>query len=492
MATAKSIGRETAERTVRRVRLRIASSAAGAAALAVYLFTLAPSVGFIDAGELAAVAHTFGIAHPTGYPLFTVLAGIWAYLPLGDGIVRLNVFAAVLAASAVVLHVYLIHFLLGLFRRKPSRREKGKKSSGVGAKGNPVPLPEDVRIALAAFGALFIAFSETFWKTALSVEVYALHLPLVTAAILFFVRATLDPSAGDTMRRRFLSAAALVLGLSFSNHMTTLLLLPAFAIVYFRVHGFGAPAWKGVGRAAPFFAVGLLPYFYLPLRAAASPVLNWGNPTTFERFLWHITGRQYQVWMFEGLKAAGKQLSWFLSTYPAEFGWVGAALCAAGAVAVFRRERLVGTFLALLFLGCVAYAVNYSIYDIESYFLLAYMTSGVWAAFGLGAVYAVSRKRRAIPLIAGAIALGVLLGANFPSVSQRGNHLVEDYSRNMFASLEPNAIILSYQWDYWVSASYYYQLVERLRPDVVVIDKELLRRSWYFEQLRRWHPDIYR
>ena len=48
--------------------------------------TLAPSLDFIDAGELAAVAHTFGVAHPTGYPLFTLLAGLWARLPIGDGI----------------------------------------------------------------------------------------------------------------------------------------------------------------------------------------------------------------------------------------------------------------------------------------------------------------------------------------------------------------------------------------------------------------------
>ena len=45
-----------------------------AAAFIIYLFTLAPSVVQIDSGELAALQITLGIAHPTGYPLFTIIA----------------------------------------------------------------------------------------------------------------------------------------------------------------------------------------------------------------------------------------------------------------------------------------------------------------------------------------------------------------------------------------------------------------------------------
>jgi hypothetical protein len=77
---------------------------------------------------------------------------------------------------------------------------------------------------------------------------------------------------------------------------------------------------------------------------------------------------------------------------------------------------------------------------------------------------------------------------NFGKVDQRDNHLVEDYTMNMFSSLQPGALVLSYQWDYWVSASYYFQLVDGMRPDLIVIDKELLRRSWYLKQLESRYP----
>jgi hypothetical protein len=77
---------------------------------------------------------------------------------------------------------------------------------------------------------------------------------------------------------------------------------------------------------------------------------------------------------------------------------------------------------------------------------------------------------------------------HFDKTNETKNYLVEDYTQNMFNSFQPNALVLSYQWDYWVSASYYYQLVKGVRPDVAVVDKELLRRSWYFVQLEKRYP----
>ena len=53
--------------------LALASLGVFAVASCVYVVTMSRSVGFIDRGELAAVATTLGIAHPTGYPTITML-----------------------------------------------------------------------------------------------------------------------------------------------------------------------------------------------------------------------------------------------------------------------------------------------------------------------------------------------------------------------------------------------------------------------------------
>ena len=64
--------------------------ATGLIAFVVYLITLARHVGVWDIAEFQTVPHLFGISHPTGYPLFTVLGGLWSWLPFGNMATRMN------------------------------------------------------------------------------------------------------------------------------------------------------------------------------------------------------------------------------------------------------------------------------------------------------------------------------------------------------------------------------------------------------------------
>ncbi len=473
----------------------LASAGVSLVALIVYLLTLAPSVDFIDAGELATVAHTWGIAHPTGYPLFTLLAGLWALLPIGSGIFRLNVFAAVLAAVAAGVAVQFFYELL----RAPKLHRAGKvqprkKGTGSAAPARPADADELENLKAAAAAGLLLAFGGTYWRTALSIEVYALHILMLALVLWSAARLLFLPAADVRVLRRRMMITAVLLGLSFSNHMSTVFLLPALLVLLFLMHGRTAGFRKSLLSAAAAFAVGLLPYLYLPLRAAAHPFLNWGNPATLENLIWHVSGKQYSVWMFSSAEAWGGQFAYALGAFGRDMVWFALLPAVLGLAAAFRRSWKLGLFLLLLFLTCLVWAAGYDILDIDSYFLLGFFVLAGWAALGLRLLARWSVLRGAgilrDPLLLGAIALLPLL-TQFDRVSQRGNYLVEDYTRNMYASLAPDAIVISFQWDFWVSASYYYQRVEGERPDVIVLDKELFRRSWYFEQLRHNHPDVY-
>ena len=79
---------------------------------------------------------------------------------------------------------------------------------------------------------------------------------------------------------------------------------------------------------------------------------------------------------------------------------------------------------------------------------------------------------------------------NFEKTDESKNYFVDDYTNNVFKSADKNAIIMSTQWDFWISSSIYQQFVRNIRPDIAVIDKELLRKSWYFEYLKKHYPDI--
>ncbi len=447
---------------------------AGTAALTAYLLTVLPGVGFIDGGELATVACTLGIAHPTGYPLFTLLGWVFSRLPLAHAeIARLNVMAAILCSAAAGTLVLVFRRVILLCGRNR---------------------PEHPYATVSALGgSLFLAFSTTYWAQALEVEVYPLHLLLLSLILLAFLRAGL-PLPGEAAGGRHWYLFAYAVGLAFTNHMTTVLLAPGLIYLYFARQGSSRASWTRLARMSVPFLAGLSLYLYVPIRASRPPVLNWGYAVTPERFLWHVTGKQYQVWMFSSMDVVQRQLSYFLGGLPGEFTYAGLLLCAAGAFALWRGNRRLAVGVALLFFVCILYAANYDIHDIDSYFLLAYVCAGMTAAVGLSflADRFSSRFPRGGRLVVPAVLViaAVQLALHFGEADESGDHLVEDYTANMFASLAPEAVVISYQWDYWVSASYYDQIVRHIRPDVTVIDKELLRRSWYLRELAHRHPWI--
>ena len=84
----------------------------------------------------------------------------------------------------------------------------------------------------------------------------------------------------------------------------------------------------------------------------------------------------------------------------------------------------------------------------------------------------------------------IQVAVNFRHVDQSQNFAYHDYTKEILQSTEENSIIFSYQWDLFVSQSYYFQFVEDFRRDIAIIDKELLRRSWYYDQIRAQHPDV--
>lgn len=438
-----------------------AAAAAFAGALLVYLATLAPSIGFIDAGELAAAAYRFGIPHPSGYPLFVLISGAWSRAVPMRPVLALNVLSAIWAATAVVVCFLVARRLLARAFARP-------------------PL-------VAALGsALLLAFSRTFWSSALAVEVHPLHAALALSALALALRAIGAPGGPGCDWRAF-RPAAFVLGLAFANHLTSVQLVPALGIAWLAgVRGTRARL-AGLLRLAPYAALGLLPYAYLPLRAAQDPALNWGDPSSLQRLIGHVAAREYGPRFLLGWPAFAASLRDFASALPAELG-LGAALGAAGLIVALRRDRVAAFVLAAAFLTSAGVAAAYSIPDIGPYFFLAQ------AALALLAGYAVATLALVRPwaaLLAAALAVGPLLVAN-RDVSERGDYLVEDFARNMFRSLAPGALVISYQWDHWVSPALYLQNVEGVRPDVLVLDKRLVQRGWYVEQLARRQPRLVR
>ncbi|MDP2208286.1 MAG: DUF2723 domain-containing protein [Bacteroidota bacterium] len=444
----------------------------------VYVNTLAPSVNFIDSGELATVAATLGIAHPTGYPLFTLVGWLFSHLPIGASVIyKLNLMSAVLCSVGIFFFFrFLVLLLEDLVERKLKNISQLQLDS---QKFKLVYVP-------AVSASLVLAFSQTFWSQAVSIEVYSLHILFLSTILYYFYKAIRNYFAASKEWFVF----ALLVGMSFTNHMTTILLAPALLYMFFFINGFTKYSWRFILILVVPFIVGLSFYFYLPVRASSSPLLNWGNPVDLEKIFWHLSGKQYRVWIFSSTESAVKQFNYFVGNLLNEFNFLFLLLALVGLWSLFRQHRKVFIFSILLFVASVGYSINYDIHDIDSYFLLAYFTLAIWIAVGLNTLLIKVAEKSFYKYAAIVVLLlaFIPLVLNYNKCDESKNYLVEDYTKNMFNSIEPNGIIISYQWDYFVSASYYYQFVEKYRSDVVVIDKELLRRSWYFKQLQGKYP----
>jgi hypothetical protein len=76
--------------------------AAGAAALVVYVRTLAPGlIALLDSPMFQFIGRVLGVPHNPGYPLYVMLTYPVALVPLGSLPYRINLFSAVFAALTI-------------------------------------------------------------------------------------------------------------------------------------------------------------------------------------------------------------------------------------------------------------------------------------------------------------------------------------------------------------------------------------------------------
>ncbi len=464
----------------------------------IYLTTLAPTVVKIDSGELSTVQSTLGIAHPTGYPLFTITGYLFSLIPLPfRDIFKLNLLASIWCAAGVSIFVYTVKYILdniNFFRAAKKvevKSKKKKKSKEIAALVQTFSIPESRKYLASIAAGLILAFSKTFWMQSTSVEVYSLHILMLSLIILFLIKGFVEEDTSKKISKNWI-LFSIFLALGFSNHMTTLLILPGIAYLFFIKYGFNKNSFTKIGfMLLVFFPVLILLYSYLPVRASQNPLLNWGNPIDLERIYRHISGKQYQVWLFSSTESAKKQLAYFFNNLPLEFS-VNLFIAFIGLIYSFISARKLGIFISILFVSTVLYSINYDIADIDSYFLLAYFAIGFFSVFGILKLLSVLKIKNSYNISAGMIFLFILVHflITYKDVNESTTFIYEDYTKEILNNVPKNSIVFSYQWDYFVSATYYFQLVENYRKDVTVIDKELLRRSWYYNQIERDHPGI--
>ncbi|MDP8222040.1 MAG: DUF2723 domain-containing protein [Candidatus Lernaella stagnicola] len=433
---------------------RIPEAIAFFAPLGLYLATLAPTIHLGDSGELTVAGALLGVAHVPGYPLLTQLTHLAAQLPLGHIAWRANFMSALFGALAVWATYRLLLEITG--RRWAS---------------------------LAA--ALTLATTYTLWEQSLKIRAYPLNTFFAAAVIYLTLRwrATAD--------KRFLFTAFALCGVGLGNH-EILLVVVAVPGVLMLAHRrqLRLVDWLLCGVLA---TVGVTLYLYLPLRAAANPALNWGDPSTLSRFLDALLQRQYSHKMLNADWAAkGEMLLVIARSFTDELGLVAFALGAGGLIALGRRDRALTAGLLLLVAGNIALRINYigedEMFQVRRYLISTYLVIVIGLAYTLAWLERrVSESPRRPWLRAAFGALLVLIVAwpllhHLRANQQQGNWVAYEAWQNTLAHPEPE-YGLFVGGDNNVFPLWYLQMAERRRPTVSILPRGGFRADWMIEMM---------
>jgi len=431
-----------------------------------------------DGPEFAAVALTLGIAHPTGYPLYTLIGRLFTLLPGIPAGGALAIFSALCAASAVGL-LFLV----------------ARAFSDAAAPVDPrdPPWSRFPAGALAAIAAL--AVSPTLWSQSMITEVYTLHLALLA---LLFALALAASRAADERPLRLL---AFVAGLAITHHLAVIAILPGLLALLLLERR--DP--RSLARALPFFVFGASVAAYLPIRGALHPRLQWGEHDSLEGLRWAMSGEQYHFRLkgFDVERFRGMLGAFVRRRVPNEFGYAAFLLAPAGGflLALRRPAYFLATFLPLVIGLGLTFA--YEIPDPDAYYLPAYAIVAIWSAVALSAAVArahawlrdvaVGRPRIARAAAAGlAVALVAAALAPLPArarkLSAAHDRTARDYAREALAAMPPGSLVLT-QGDgrtfaLWCACA------ESGREDAAVVYSALLCWPWYLRHVEETFPNI--
>ena len=456
---------------------RLAPYLAAVFLAALYIATLNPSMAGGDSGELTAAALTGGVPHPSGYPLFALLARFFAALPLGHSPAwRVNLLSAVSTAAAGGLLCAVVQS----WTRNPA--------AGL--------------MAAALWGT-----NALVWSHATSAEVFGLNAMFVALIFLLWSRVQ------RSLSRRDVFAMLLASGLGMCNHHSLVFVAAPLVLhaLWVARRTLGA---KGVLLALAFGLSGLLPYLYLVPASASAAAVSWGDETSISGLLAHVLRLNYGTFSMGRTGAEGifvAQGTFFPTLWQMWGGsfprllWIGPLLALAGLYLGMkgRQTRKAASVLLLVFcFYCLTFCALSNLatsrplllgvlgrFCIQSDLLLA-IASGFGLAALLQRLSARSPWQRLVLACVGALFL-MGVAANAGQASGRNNTVFRDFVTTAFASLPPNAIVLTTMGDDVTGSVFYFHDVEKLRPDVIHLDRDYLSKTWYVARKRRLVPYVH-
>ena len=448
--------------------------------LALYVPTLLPDVGTWDTAEFQAIGPVLGIAHPTGYPTYTLLAWLASVVlqPVGNEAYRADLLSALLMAATAALGAVACLQLTG-------------------------------RWALGLVAGTAFAVAPIAWRVATRADAHALHVAFAGLLLVLLIewRRRERPARHEQDERRaragrWLLVAAVIYGLSLGNHALTLLLAPGIGLYVLLVRP--GILWRRrrlvLGCLAVLVLTAAVVYAYLPIRSSMDPPLDYASPRTPEAFWYVVLGEQFQG-SFGPLPAPDVLISGIWDVLVANLG-ILVVLVPAGALLGATRHGREIVLTGAWFVATWLFAIGYPNASIERYYLVPLLVACVWIALAADVAWdalralvwpparpaepsrapsphqapspAVLRSPAAATLLGTLLVAGlvVLAVAPVPGRYDRADASDETFGRDWLEAaldaLAPRAAVVSW-WSY-STPLWYGRWVEGRREDIVIID----------------------
>lgn len=452
--------------------------------MSVYLNSMAPGLTWandgVDGGDLITAAATWGVAHPTGYPVYLLLARLFQLLPIGSLAFRTNLMSAFATTTAALL----IYDLVIRFLSYSNENNHQNWLAGLAS--------------AYAFG-----LSPMIWSQAVITEVYALNALFVTL-ILYL---SFEDSFYSYSKKGSDRLLGLVFGLAMGNHITIALLAPVLLPPnLFRKLGLAGKwmspilhAWKQnpaihlFERRLTWLGIGLLAYLTLPLRALFRPPVNWGNPLSLDNFGWLISGNLYQDQLFDfNLPAIWQRARGGTALLIEQFGIPGLVIGLIGLIIFYKSSQLYASTIWIVIVFFV-FSILYATHDSYMYLIPAFLCFAIWIGFGVGGFMAENMVRfRHVGTASGLlfiIYIFGLAGTHWRQVDASHDFRAERFGAEIMAVAPVNSIVFA-QGDRAVFTVWYLHYALRIRPDLVVVATDLLPFDWYRQTLRANYSDL--
>jgi len=410
-----------------------------------------PGPAFMDTGEFQTVTYVLGIAHPTGYPFYTIFGKLFGTLiPIGGWAWRMNLLSSLSAAIAAGM--------LAAFAVR-------QRVSAI--------------VAIAA--ALGFAWSLNTWRSADHADPYSLTVMIAAALWLMATK------WADTADRRWLWGMALVSGLGLGSAGVLAMELPAIIlfVLVSRPREFLRPMTMMVAALIGIVGIFVI-YAYLPLRSAMHPPLNYGSTYTWKGFKFVALGGQVGG-ITNYLTVQGLRI--FVRRFHEAIEWYGEwltpkgfvicvllSICGLGSLAARRWQLALCALIG--FLVPIYPTLTMPINDTTHYLLISNWLLFFTVAVGVESLVMspIARlENGGLRLVFLVPAYGLLIVAscalakiNWDQADMHEYNDAEILAQGVFSHLKPNAVIFC--WWGPSAALWYGKYVEGLRPDVEIYD----------------------